>query len=246
MSLQNGQILRLRQLHQKKKKVETKKTEQIEEIEELDPKTLAPKETTKDIEVDEDEDSESGEMPNKGHGGDTDKYSWTQSLGEVDLSIEVPTHIKGRHLDVKVTATHVKVGIKKEKPLVEGELFAEIVDNMWTLETEGNKKFIVINMEKRKGMTWWKRCIKGDPGIKTKKIQPENSKLEDLDGETRQTVEKMMFDQRQKQMGLPTSKERSQRDKLKAFMDAHPEMDFSQAKFGDQGMGGFGGFGGMV
>ena len=88
-----------------------------------------------------------------------------------------------------------------------------------------------LNLTKKEGQNWWDCVLQGDEKINTQKVEPENSKLGDLDNETRSVVEKMMFDQQQKQKGLPTSDELEKKNKLKAFMDAHPEMDFSKAKF---------------
>ena len=50
-------------------------------------------------------------------------------------------------------------------------------------------------------MEWWKHVAVGEPDLNTRKVQPENSKLGDLDADTRTTVEKMMVRRRRRRRG---------------------------------------------
>jgi hypothetical protein len=59
-----------------------------------------------------------------------------------------------------------------------------------------NGKELRIELQKANGMEWWSCVIVGHPEIDVTKLEPENSQLSDLDGETRAMVEKMMVRRR--------------------------------------------------
>lgn len=85
---------------------------------------------------------------------------------------------------------------------MQGDLFKDIVldESTWSLGTfqgsplltTDDQKEISIRLEKRNQMEWWPHVVTSAPKLDVTKIQPENSKLGDLDGETRAMVEKMM------------------------------------------------------
>ena len=159
-------------------------------------------------------------------------YKWTQTLTEADVTIPIAGNLKSRDLIVELKKTHIKVAIKGQDAFLDGNTPHPILidDSTWTLETTKTGKEISIHLQKSPGSNWWAHIVTNAPKIDTTKITPENSKLSDLDGETRTMVEKMMYDQEMKRQGKPDSEEQKKQDILKKFMSEHPEMDFSKAK----------------
>nr|ACI41987.1 nuclear movement protein [Babesia orientalis] len=171
--------------------------------------------------------------PPAGNGGTTKWYVWTQTLSGVDLSVNVPAGTTSRNLKVDMSSNKLAVSLKGTE-LFGGDLHDSIKsdDCYWTL-VDG--KILQISLEKRNQNQWWPCVIKGHPEIDVKKIVPENSKLSDLDPETRQAVEKMMLDQRLREAGMGVGGPQSQMEALEQFRMAHPELDFSKANINYSG-----------
>lgn len=162
-------------------------------------------------------------------------YKWTQTLNEAEVSVPISGNLKSKDLIVELKKTHIKVAVRGQTPIIDGDtpFPLDTEDSTWTLSTlSSGSKEIVITITKGRGSNWWPHITTDAPKIDVAKIVPENSKLSDLDGETRGMVEKMMYDQEMKRQGKPTSEEQTKQDLLQKFMKEHPEMDFSGAKIG--------------
>jgi len=201
-----------------------------EEAEKIKKEKTAGKDTAdEEAKASEEKEEEDDTPAPEGNGGQTDKYRWTQTLDALEVFVPIPPGTRAKQITCDIGIDTLKVGIKGQELILNGKMHSKVKpdDSMWTL-LDG--KTVQISMEKLDGMKWWESVMEGDEKINTRKIVPENSKLSDLDGETRMTVEKMMYDQRQKAAGKPTSDQEKQHDLLQKFMAAHPEMDFSKAK----------------
>jgi hypothetical protein len=128
-------------------------------------------------------------------------YTWRQELGDLDLVVPVPKGTRARDLAIVIAKKKLSVGLKGKDKILDGELCQEIKleDSTWTvgrcfgkrtsiisdLSSTEDQEAIHIHLEKLNQQQWWENVLTHHPKIDVRKIQPENSKLSDLDGETR-------------------------------------------------------------
>lgn len=164
------------------------------------------------------------------HGSKNEKYEWQQTLSEVTVIIPVPKNIKGKDLIIKVTANDFSVTIKgSQEPLISGQMYKTIKHGQvdWQLDN-GILTFYIHKFNKNE---WWSCFLQGETEIDTSKINPEpTSDLSDLDSDTRGIVQKMIFDNNQKQRGLPTSEELQKQEMMKKILEANPELKNQMGK----------------
>lgn len=134
------------------------------------------------------------------------RYGWTQTPSEVTLTMKLEGALKAKDLDVVLNEKSLKVR-RKNGPageyLIEGEFVKDhrLDDANWFVD-DG---VFTVEVTKIKRSEWWMSVLKDHKELAWSQIQPEHpTYVEDLDGETQATVKKMMFDNQQRQRGLPT------------------------------------------
>ena len=178
--------------------------------------------------------NDKGEQIPAGNGGVTDQYYWTQSLYETTVYISIPPSTSSRDLDCAIKANSVSLKYKDSSipPILIGD-FPKTVkpgESLWSLDKESSTLVLTLDKVQR---TWWDCAIVGDTKIDTSKVRggggyflgsyvitdhslslltpaliaqvDSTMKVDEYDAATQGAIRKIMFDQKQQRLGLPTS-----------------------------------------
>jgi HSP20 family molecular chaperone IbpA len=155
-----------------------------------------------------------------GNGGSTTRYVWTQTLDEAVVHIPVPEGTRAKDLDVEITPSSLSIK-RKEEPSddnikfdeISGTLFGRVKpsESTWTMESNSssdtNTTTILITLDKVQ-KTWWSTILSGDPEIDNRMVDSTRH-IGTYDEKTQAQIRRIMFDQRQERLGLPSSEELS-------------------------------------
>ncbi|KAL7476719.1 hypothetical protein ACHAW6_002557 [Cyclotella cf. meneghiniana] len=160
--------------------------------------------------------TDEGKQVPVGNGGSTTRYVWTQTLEEATVHIPVPEGTRAKDLDVEITASSLSIRQKSSEPdsttnfhPLQGTLYARVRPSecTWTMENTSspNTTTILITLDKIQ-KTWWSTILSGDPEVDTTMVDSTRH-IGTYDEKTQAQIRRIMFDQRQERLGLPTSSE---------------------------------------
>ena len=168
---------------------------------------------------DEDEDRYAEQIP-VGNGGSTKHYKWTQTLDEITIALPLPvsttnaedgdesktTRTRAKDLNVEIKRSSISIQLKNDtgNHILQGDFLDKIRTDESTWTIESNVLLITLDkMEKR----WWNRVLVDEKEMIDIELVDKTHKISDYDEATQGMIRKILFDQRQERLGLPTSDE---------------------------------------
>jgi len=198
------------------------------------PSAKAKKEPLPEQHYSDDGEDTSALKPNNENGGSVVggyPCHWTQTIADLELFLQLPENTTSKDVIVESSPYFLKIGIKGQPWMIDGKLFSPVKsgDTYWTVD---QKNVLNVELHKLHADQWWSRVIETDPKINPRLCSPGEQSIGEIDDpEMKQTVEKMLWKQHCKQKGLPLPEDEKKKQVMADFMKAHPEMDFSKAKF---------------
>lgn len=89
-------------------------------------------------------------------------YEWEQNLNEVIVYIPAPPNASKKTIDIDISPTHVRVGIKGSPPYLDEDTGGTVIakESMWMID-DGE---IIINLQKSKKAETWDSALQGREG----------------------------------------------------------------------------------
>ena len=159
------------------------------------------------------------------NGSQTEKYTWSQTMTDIDVRAPIPDGITAKDLRVEITKDRLKVELLKPErkvrwlpacvywivtvlllqTLMDGQLLhrVKVEESMWSVDKAS--RHIYINLEKQKDIMW-KSVFEGEEGIDLTKVDTTRD-ISEFDQEAQAAIQRVTFDHQMKMLGKPTSSE---------------------------------------
>lgn len=170
------------------------------------------------------------------NGAQTSKYSWSQTYDDVDVTVMLPEIEAAKSLKINIKQfpkPYLKVETPTETIIDEPLKYGIIADeSTWTFDKKQHQ--LSINLTKKE-KRWWDGLLPSEEPIDVQKNVEATRPMDDLPEDERAVVRKLQFDQHQKRLGKPTSKEITVNEQLKKGWNAEGSpfqgTEFDPSKF---------------
>ncbi|XP_060521608.1 uncharacterized protein LOC132699115 isoform X2 [Cylas formicarius] len=139
-----------------------------------------------------------------------ENYCWSQTIADIDISIKVAQNMKAKDITVSVLTSHISVEVNNIL-ILRGDLCHNVKhkEAIWSLD----KRKLQIHLDKCQQI-WWDCLLITEEKIDLTNIDCSRP-FEDLSDEAQAKIEELEWNQRQKELGLPTSDDLAKQELLR-------------------------------